>query len=135
MKTSPGRGWDLRNGRSNDSVDLKVGVGLQGIPRNSVWTRRRWAGKLVTVSRMRANRKGQVVKKHSVLKVVNLIITILVLNQLLTGFLRGMLSHEAFEVLHEGGAIVFAIAIAAHVVLNWDWIRMSYFHRSKTIKA
>ena len=74
-------------------------------------------------------------KKHSVLKVVNLILAVLVLNQLLTGFFRGSLSHEAFEVLHEGGAIVFAMAVAAHVILNWDWIRISYFRRSRTIKA
>jgi hypothetical protein len=64
--------------------------------------------------------------KSRMLKILNPIVAVLFLNQLGTGFFRGALSHETFEVLHEGGAIVFAIAVAAHVALNWNWVRASF---------
>jgi len=64
--------------------------------------------------------------KSRMLKILNPIVAVLFLNQLGTGFFRGALSYEAFEVLHQGGAIVFAITVAAHVALNWNWIRASF---------
>ena len=41
-------------------------------------------------------------KQNTMLKVVNPILGVLLLNQLLSGAFAGALSHDAFEVLHEG---------------------------------
>jgi hypothetical protein len=67
--------------------------------------------------------------KGRMLKVLNPIVAILFLNQLGTGIFRGSLSYETFEVLHQGGAIVFAIAVVAHVALNWNWVRGTFGRR------
>ena len=69
-----------------------------------------------------------------VLKIVNPILGVLLLNQVLTGLLHDMLPHNAYEVLHEGGGIVFAIAALLHVVLNWNWIKANFLRKPPTIK-
>lgn len=58
-----------------------------------------------------------------ILKVVNVILAILFLNQALTGFFHHSLSHRTFETLHEGGAILLVIFTLAHLYLNWGWIK------------
>ena len=77
-----------------------------------------------------------------VLKIVNPILGVLLLNQVLTGLLHDMLPHNAYEVLHEGGGIVFAIAALAVAaekpatvsVLNWNWIKANFLRKPPTIK-
>jgi hypothetical protein len=69
-------------------------------------------------------------KKAGMLKVVNVIVTILFVNQVATGFLHGALPYRAFVVLHQRGAIVFAVAIIVHVVLNWNWVRVTFRRKS-----
>lgn len=64
------------------------------------------------------------------LKILNPILGILALNQIVTGFFHDALPEEAFEVLHEGGAILFAVAVLAHVVLNWGWIKANLLKRT-----
>ncbi len=67
--------------------------------------------------------------RTSVLKIVNPILEVLLLNQVMTGLLHDMLPHEAYEVLHEGGGIVFAIVALLHVILNWNWIKANFFRK------
>jgi hypothetical protein len=57
------------------------------------------------------------------LKVVNIALGVLILNQAGTGLGGDALSHEAFEVLHEGGGFLMLGLAAAHVVLNWGWVK------------
>ena len=67
--------------------------------------------------------------RTSVLKIVNPILGVLLLNQVITGLLHDVLPHEAFEVLHGGGGIVFAIVALLHVMLNWNWIKANFFRK------
>ena len=73
--------------------------------------------------------------RTSVLKIVNPILGVLLFNQVMTGLLHDMLPHEAYEVLHEGGGIVFAIVALLHVILNWNWIKANFFRKPPTIRA
>lgn len=71
-------------------------------------------------------------KRNLVLKILNPILGILALNQILTGLFSETLPPEAFEILHEGGGIVFAIVVLLHVTLNWSWIK-SNFGKSNSV--
>jgi len=62
-------------------------------------------------------------KKNTMLKVINPVLAVLIVTQALSGLLRDQLSHEAFEVIHEGGGVVLVIASILHVILNWPWVR------------
>jgi hypothetical protein len=68
-------------------------------------------------------------KKNAVLKVVNPILGILLLNQILMGLLYGKLSYKAFEVLHKKAGIVVAVVAALHVILNWNWFKINFFRK------
>ncbi len=74
-------------------------------------------------------------KKTDVLKVVNPILGILLLNQILTGLLADMLPREVFGVLHQGGGIAFAVLAVLHLILNWNWIKANYFQKPSAIKS
>ena len=65
-------------------------------------------------------------KRNSMLKVLNPILALLLLNQVVTALIRDSLSADAFAALHEGGGIVLAVAVALHVILNGNWIRANY---------
>jgi len=69
--------------------------------------------------------------KAMALKVVNPVLAVLLVSQLVTGMARGSLSHETFEFLHEGGGITLAVVAAIHLVLNWNWVKASYFRKRK----
>jgi hypothetical protein len=47
-----------------------------------------------------------------------------------SGFFSGALPHEAFEILHEGGGIALAILVLLHLILNWNWVKATYFKRA-----
>ena len=72
--------------------------------------------------------------KTLALKIVNPILAILLFNQVMTGLLNGMLSHEAYEVLHEGGGIAFAIVALLHVMLNFNWIKANFLRKPPNIR-
>ena len=67
--------------------------------------------------------------KNKALKVVNLILLVLLINQVATGMLAGKLSHEAFEWGHERAAFVLLVVAAVHLVLNWNWVKANYFKK------
>jgi len=64
--------------------------------------------------------------RNSVLKILNPILGLLVVNQIVTGLLADTIPREAFEILHEGGGIALAVVALVHVVLNWNWIQANY---------
>ena len=69
-------------------------------------------------------------KRNTVLKILNPILALLLLNQLLTGLFHKALSHETFEILHGGNGILVALAALLHVILNWNWVRANFFKRT-----
>jgi hypothetical protein len=79
--------------------------------------------------------EGASMKKTGVLKIVNIIIAILLVNQVVMGLLHDKLPGEVFEVLHEGGGIVFAMVAIFHVILNWNWIKANFFGKQSIAKV
>ena len=65
--------------------------------------------------------------KNTILKIINPLLGLLLINQVLMGLLHDILPREVFEVMHEGGGIVFAVAAVLHVILNWNWIKANFF--------
>ena len=72
--------------------------------------------------------------KKFILKIINLVLGVLLINQVLVGLLHHMLPHRVFEVMHEGGGIVFAIVAVLHVILNWNWVKANFFRKPSTPK-
>jgi hypothetical protein len=66
-------------------------------------------------------------KKNTALKILNPILLVLFVNQAVTGLFHAKISHEAFEFLHEGGGVLLLILAAIHLILNFNWIKASYF--------
>jgi hypothetical protein len=69
------------------------------------------------------------------LKIVNPILGLLFVNQVATGLFHGGVSHEAFEIMHEGGGILLALVGGLHVALNWSWIRTNFLKGGSTSGA
>lgn len=69
-------------------------------------------------------------KKNKVLKILNPILGVLLINQVLIGLMARILPYRVFEVLHKGGGIVFAIIAILHVILNWSWIKANFFRKA-----
>ena len=61
--------------------------------------------------------------KRNLLRIVNILLAVLILNQATTGLIHSILSRDAFEFLHEGGGIAIFIAALVHVYLNWAWVK------------
>ena len=61
--------------------------------------------------------------KRNLLKIVNIILAILILNQATTALLHDLLSRDAFEFLHEGGGVILFVSALVHVYLNWAWVK------------
>jgi len=70
-------------------------------------------------------------KKNTMHKILNPILLVLMANQLITGLVRSSLSHETFEFLHEGGGVLLAVLAGVHLVLNFNWVKASYFGKGK----
>ena len=67
--------------------------------------------------------------KNRILKVLNPIIAILILNQAITGMFQEPISHHTYEVVHGGASVVTVIAVIIYVTLDWKWISSNYFKR------
>ena len=68
--------------------------------------------------------------KRGLLKIVNVLLAILILNQATTGLLSGILPHSLFEFLHEGGGVTIFIVVLVHVYLNWAWVKANLLRGS-----
>jgi len=69
-------------------------------------------------------------KRNSIFKILNPVVAILFLNQILTGILHDAIPKEAYEFFHEGGGILFAVAVVLHVILNWNWVKANFYRRN-----
>ena len=61
--------------------------------------------------------------KRNLLKLVNILLALLILNQAATGILHDLLPHSVFEFLHEGGGPTLFIVAIVHLYLNWAWVK------------
>ncbi len=68
-------------------------------------------------------------KRNSALKVLNPILGVLLVSQIATGLFGASIPYETFETVHEGGGILLGVVVVLHVILNWNWIRASYFRK------
>lgn len=60
--------------------------------------------------------------KNQLLKIVNPLLGVLLLNQALSGVFGDTLGPELFEVLHVTGAVLLVVGVIVHVFLNWTWV-------------
>ena len=67
--------------------------------------------------------------KNKALKVVNLVLLVLIINQMVGAFLYGGISHELFEWGHERAGMLLAVVVAVHLGLNWNWVKANYFKK------
>ena len=70
-------------------------------------------------------------KSQSILKVLNPLLGVLLVNQAITGLIGKALSRDVFDILHKGGGVALVIGIVIHLILNQHWIRANYFKRSE----
>ena len=68
--------------------------------------------------------------KNKALKIVNVVLLVLLINQAATGMLGINMSATAFEWLHRRAALLLIAATVVHLVLNWNWIKASYFKKN-----
>ncbi|MGD9162500.1 MAG: hypothetical protein PVG39_29100 [Desulfobacteraceae bacterium] len=61
--------------------------------------------------------------KRNLLKIVNVLLAILILNQVTTALIHDLLSRDTFEFLHEGGGVALFVAALVHLYLNWAWVK------------
>ncbi|MFH1438281.1 MAG: hypothetical protein ABIJ56_21410 [Pseudomonadota bacterium] len=57
------------------------------------------------------------------LRIVNPVMALLALNQGVTALLHDHLSDDVFSIVHEGGGAALLLCAAAHVGLNWSWVK------------
>ena len=73
--------------------------------------------------------------KTAMLRIVNPLLGVLLLNQplsILLGFLTGW---EVFEVFHIVGGIALFMGAVVHVMLNWGWVRINFLRKPKKQNA
>jgi hypothetical protein len=68
-------------------------------------------------------------KRIKILKILNPIIAILILNQAITGIFHKSIFYKTYEWLHGGGGIITLLAIILHVILNWNWVRANFLKK------
>jgi hypothetical protein len=78
------------------------------------------------------SRKENSMTRTAILKVLNPILGIFLINQVITGLLNETLPHEAFEVLHATGGITLAAVAVLHVILNWNWVKANFRKKVST---
>jgi len=67
--------------------------------------------------------------KTKALKLLNLILAALVLNQALMALLHDALPKEVFEVTHGGGGVFLVLGVVIHLILNWNWVRVNFLKK------
>ena len=74
-------------------------------------------------------------KRNDMLKIVNPVLAVLLINQLFTALLHDLLPKEVFEVLHGGGGITLAVVATIHIILNWNWVKANFLKKHQGDKS
>lgn len=67
--------------------------------------------------------------KNKWLKVVNVVLLVLIINQWIGSAVYPRISHELFEWAHERAGILLVVVAAVHLILNWSWVKTNYFKK------
>ena len=67
--------------------------------------------------------------RNKALKIVNMVLLVLLINQAATGILGANLPYAVFVWGHKRAAFVLLAAAALHILLNWNWIKANYFRK------
>jgi hypothetical protein len=73
--------------------------------------------------------------KNILLKVVNPLLAILMLNQPFSGLLSAVTDWDIFEGLHVGGGILLVLVAVVHLMLNWRWVTTNFFKNARKQKG
>jgi len=73
--------------------------------------------------------KETIMKKNTVLKILNLVLVVLFVNQVVTVLFLDELPFRAFQIFHKGGGAILLTLIAVHFILNFNWVKASYFSK------
>jgi uncharacterized membrane protein YraQ (UPF0718 family) len=65
--------------------------------------------------------------KLKALKIVNPIIAILFIGQAGSGIFHEVIPYEVFEKVHGTAGYLLAAGVIGHIVLNWSWIKTTFF--------
>ena len=73
--------------------------------------------------------------KNKLLKVVNPVLAVSFIMEAVTGIMMaaGKGSKTTFEI-HKHNGVLLIILVAAHLYLNWDWIKASFFRKTAKVK-
>ena len=71
------------------------------------------------------------ISKNKALKIVNVVLAALVVNQIAGALLfgKGIISYSTFEWIHKRAIWVLLAAVLAHLILNWNWVKVNYFKK------
>ena len=72
--------------------------------------------------------------KKTLLKIVNPILLVLIVNQLATGSKPRLYGFGTFRLMHKQTAVILSMVLVAHLALNFPWIRNTYW-KANTKKA
>ena len=67
-------------------------------------------------------------KKNTILKIINPILLILIINQIVTGSM-GIKLADKFEYLHEYTGFALLVLAIIHLLLNFNWVKANYFKK------
>jgi len=66
-------------------------------------------------------------KKNIILRFTNPVLLVLVFTQAITAIFHSKISHQSFEVIHQGGGAILLVLIGIHIALNYGWFKSNYF--------
>ena len=67
--------------------------------------------------------------KTNWLKILNPFLGFVFLFQVIIGFFNEYIPEDLFESMHKTCAIILLICIFAHIYLNWNWVRVTFFKK------
>ena len=67
--------------------------------------------------------------QKTTLKIINPLIFLLMINQVVTAFLRDAIGDKLFGLLHGLTGMLLAVLVIVHLILNWSWVRTQYSPR------
>jgi hypothetical protein len=68
-------------------------------------------------------------KTNIFLKILNPILAVVLVFQVVTGLLHGILPKEMFETIHGTSAGILMACVILHLLLNWNWIKANFLKK------
>jgi hypothetical protein len=70
-------------------------------------------------------------RRNTALKILNPFLLLFFINQVTTVLLREHLPFKTFSLFHKTGGAILLCLIALHIILNFNWIKASFFPRRR----